>query len=63
AYMVETDCPYLAPDPYRGQRAEPWHTRLVAEKIAQIRGCTLDEVAAVTTKTAEKFFKAGLKFY
>lgn len=57
AYMVETDCPYLAPDPYRGQRAEPWHTRLVAEKIAQLRGCTLEEVAAATTKTAEEFFK------
>jgi TatD DNase family protein len=57
AYMVETDCPYLAPDPYRGQRSEPWHTRLVAEKIAQLRGLTLEEVAAATTKTAETFFK------
>ncbi len=57
AYMVETDCPYLAPDPYRGQRAEPWHTRLVAEKIAQLRGLALEEVAAATTKTAETFFK------
>lgn len=57
AYMVETDCPYLAPDPHRGQRAEPWHTRLVAEKIAQLRGLTLEEVARATTKTAEEFFK------
>jgi TatD DNase family protein len=57
SYMVETDSPYLAPDPYRGQRAEPWHTRIVAEKIAQIRGLTLEEVAATTTKTAEEFFK------
>lgn len=57
AYMLETDCPYLAPDPYRGQRAEPWHTRLVAEKIGQLRGLSLSEVAAVTTKTAEEFFK------
>ncbi len=63
AYMVETDCPYLAPDPYRGQRAEPCHTRLVAEKIAQLRGLTLEEVAAATTKTAEEFFKSDLKFY
>ncbi|MBX9577287.1 MAG: TatD family hydrolase [Chthoniobacterales bacterium] len=61
AYMVETDCPYLAPDPYRGQRAEPWHTRLVAEKIAQIRGLTLEEVAMSTTKTAEEFFAFSLK--
>ncbi len=57
AYMVETDCPYLAPDPYRGQRAEPWHTRLVAEKIAQVRGLTLEEIAIETTKTAESFFR------
>lgn len=63
AYMVETDCPYLAPDPYRGQRAEPWHTRLVAEKMAEVRGLTLEEVAAATTKTAEAFFKSSLKFY
>ena len=62
AYMLETDCPYLAPDPYRGQRAEPWHTRLVAERIAQLRGLTLEEVARATTKTAEAFFKSGLKF-
>lgn len=57
AYMLETDCPYLAPAPYRGQRAEPWHTRLVAEKIAQVRGSTFEEVAEATTKTAEHFFK------
>jgi TatD DNase family protein len=56
-YMVETDSPYLAPDPYRGQRAEPWQTRLVAERIAQMRGLPLEEVAAATTTTAEAFFR------
>jgi TatD DNase family protein len=56
-YMVETDCPYLAPVPYRGKRAEPAHTRLVAEKIAEIRGISLAEVAASTTRTAEGFFR------
>jgi len=56
-YMVETDCPYLAPVPYRGKRAEPAHTRLVAEKIAEVRGITLDEVAEATTRTAEGFFR------
>lgn len=55
--MVETDAPYLAPVPHRGERAEPAHTRLVAEKIAEIRGLSLEEVAKVTTATAEKFFK------
>ena len=58
-YMVETDCPYLAPVPYRGKRAEPAHTLLVAEKIAEVRGITLEEVAEATTRTAEGFFRFG----
>jgi TatD DNase family protein len=56
-YMVETDCPYLAPVPHRGKRAEPSHTRLVAEKVAEVRGMSLEEVAAATTATAESFFR------
>ena len=56
-YMVETDCPYLAPVPFRGKRAEPAHTRLVAETIAEARGIPLDEVAAESTRTAEAFFR------
>jgi TatD DNase family protein len=56
-YMVETDCPYLAPVPHRGKRAEPAHTRLVAEKIAEVRGISLEEVAEATTATAEAFFR------
>jgi TatD DNase family protein len=56
-YMVETDCPYLAPAPHRGKRAEPAHTRLVAEKIAEVRGISVEEVAAATTATAEAFFR------
>ena len=40
-FMVETDCPYLAPVPFRGKRCEPWHTRLVAESIANARGVPL----------------------
>lgn len=56
-YMIETDCPYLAPAPHRGKRAEPAHTRLVAETVAQVRGITLEQVAAETTRTAEEFFR------
>jgi len=56
-YMVETDCPYLAPVPHRGKRAEPAHTRIVAEKIAEVRGVSLEEVANATTRTAEAFFR------
>ena len=57
AFMVETDCPYLAPVPHRGKRAEPAHTRLVAEKIAEVRGTTLEKIAAATETTANGFFK------
>jgi TatD DNase family protein len=56
-FMVETDCPYLAPVPYRGKRCEPAHTRLVAERIADLRGIPLTEVAAATTATARAFFR------
>jgi TatD DNase family protein len=56
-FMVETDCPYLAPVPFRGKRAEPAHTRIVAETIANARGITLPEVASATTETAEGFFR------
>ena len=56
-FMVETDCPYLAPVPFRGKRCEPAHTRLVAESIAAARGVSLEEVARATTATAEEFFR------
>lgn len=56
-FMVETDCPYLAPVPFRGKRCEPAHTRLVAETIAGARGVTLQELTEATTATAESFFQ------
>jgi len=56
-FMVETDCPYLAPVPFRGKRSEPAHTRLVAEEIARARGVWLEEIAGATTATAEEFFR------
>jgi TatD DNase family protein len=58
-FMVETDCPYLAPEPHRGKRCEPAYTRLVAERIAAARGSTLEEIARATTETAEEFFRLG----
>lgn len=54
--MVETDCPFLAPQRVRGERCEPAFVRDVAEKIAEIKGISFDEVAQVTTENAEKFF-------
>ncbi|MEY2537134.1 MAG: TatD DNase family protein [Verrucomicrobiota bacterium] len=56
-FMVETDCPYLAPVPFRGKRCEPAHTRIVAQTIADARGIPLEELAEATTDTAEKFFR------
>src|SRR3954453_4706665 len=56
-FMVETDCPYLAPTPFRGQRCEPAYARIVAEAIAAARGVSLKEIAEATTETAEKFFR------
>src|SRR5882724_6146910 len=56
-FMVETDCPYLAPVPFRGKRCEPAHTRVVAETIAAARGISLKDVAEMTTQTAEEFFR------
>jgi TatD DNase family protein len=58
-FMVETDCPYLAPAPFRGKRCEPAHTRLIAESIAAARGVSLEDIARVTTETAEEFFRLG----
>ena len=55
--MIETDAPYLAPHPYRGKRNEPSYVPLVAEEIARLKGITLEEVAQVTTRNAEKFYK------
>jgi TatD DNase family protein len=56
-FMVETDCPYLAPAPFRGKRCEPAYTRIVAETIAAAREVPLEEIAEATTETAEKFFQ------
>jgi TatD DNase family protein len=54
--LIETDCPYLAPHPYRGKRNEPGYVRLVAEEIGEIKGLTLEEVAEATTRNAKKIF-------
>ena len=56
-YMVETDCPYLAPVPYRGKTCEPAHVRLTAEKIAELRGDSVDALAFSTDETVRKFFR------
>src|SRR5437763_11127620 len=60
-FMVETDCPYLAPIHFRGTRCEPAFTRVVAEAIAAARAVLLEEISEATTETAEKFFRFNRK--
>jgi len=55
--LIETDCPYLAPVPFRGKRNEPLYVKYVAEKIAELRGISFEEVAEITTDNAKKLFK------
>jgi TatD DNase family protein len=55
-FMLETDCPFLAPMPYRGKRCEPAYVKETAEVAAQVKGCSLDELSQATCATAEKFF-------
>jgi TatD DNase family protein len=57
--MLETDSPYLSPHPYRGKRNEPARVKLVAEKLAELWGMSFDEVAGLTTTTAQIFFAMG----
>ncbi len=58
--MLETDAPYLSPEPYRGQLNIPGRTRYVAEKVAALRGISLEEVAAITTANARRFFHLNI---
>ena len=54
--VLETDCPYMAPEPHRGTRNDSRNIRYVAEKIAQIKGITAQEVIDITNENAKKLF-------
>lgn len=54
--VIETDCPYLTPEPFRGKRNEPVYVKYVAEKIAEIKEISLDEVIEVTTNNAKMIY-------
>jgi TatD DNase family protein len=58
--LVETDCPYLTPVPHRGKRNEPAYVRFAAEKVAEVKGLTLDDVSRITTKNASDLFGINL---
>lgn len=57
SFMVETDSPYLAPEPHRGSRNEPAFVRHTAERLAELRGESLETLAAHTCATAQRFFR------
>ncbi|MFA4843478.1 MAG: TatD family hydrolase [Candidatus Margulisiibacteriota bacterium] len=54
--MIETDCPFLAPQSFRGTRNEPAYVIEVAKKLAEIKGLTIEEVALATTRNARRLF-------
>ncbi len=54
--LLETDSPYLSPDPFRGKRCEPAYVKYVAEKIAEIKNIPFEEVAQITYKNSKMFF-------
>lgn len=59
ALLVETDCPWLAPQFRRGRRNEPAYVRATAEKIAELRGISLEEIGEITTQNFETLFIAS----
>jgi TatD DNase family protein len=54
--MLETDCPYLAPHPYRGRRNDSTLLHIIAEAAAKIRGCTVEEIAGITYENGKRLF-------
>ncbi len=56
-FMVETDAPYLSPVPHRGKQNEPLRVKHIGEKIAELKGVSVDEIAKATTQTARELFR------
>lgn len=54
--MIETDCPYMAPEPHRGERNHSGYVRYVAEKMAEIKGISYEEMVDITNRNAKRFF-------
>ena len=57
SFFFETDSPYLAPTPYRGQRNEPKYVKEIYKFVAELRGITVEEMEQIADKTAKEFFK------
>ena len=54
--MLETDCPYLAPTPHRGERNSSYYLPLVAQRIAELKGLSYEDVVSITCENAKRFF-------
>ena len=55
--LIETDCPYLTPEPYRGKRNEPSYVKYVAQSLAMVKGVSAEEIGEITANNAKKLFK------
>ena len=55
--VLETDCPYMAPEPFRGKRNHPGYLYRMAEKLAEIRGLSVEEIHAVTTENGRRLYR------
>ncbi len=55
--VLETDCPYMSPEPHRGKRNDPSRLPFMAQKLAQLRGLSAEEVAAITTKNGRRLYR------
>ena len=55
--VIETDCPFMAPEPFRGKRNDPGYLYRMAERLAEIRGITPEEAAIATTENAKRLYR------
>ena len=55
--LLETDCPYMSPEPFRGKRNDPSRLYRMAEKLAEIRGVSLEEIHAITTENGKRLYR------
>ena len=57
--VLETDCPYMAPEPFRGKRNDPGKLYRMAEKLAEIRGLSVEEIHRITTENGKRLYRIG----
>ncbi|MBR5616815.1 MAG: TatD family hydrolase [Oscillospiraceae bacterium] len=57
--VLETDCPYMAPEPFRGKRNDPGKLYRMAEKLAELRGLSVEEIHRITTENGKRLYRIG----